>query len=336
MILAALFIVLVLMFFLPFVPGIIELRQKKDAAPLYINMEWTRNPRYFGVSFKTKLRRALENIGDVPGRYDLKISQRETLDIVEDGKTPPGVVQRNIFVVKNALYSGPGVTFEKEVYVRDAAHIGERNHLHALAADADVHIQKGTHFLRWLDAEGSIRIEEGCDLGLCATSGKDILLGPGCVFTRLYAPTVMTHGLLRFDEQGDDALLPLPPESMLERGLCEVPAESRTFSHIIASKSLLVHDRAVIQGHVKSHEGIVTGEAVTIVGNVFAEEDVVLGPRTRVLGSVFSQGHIIAREGVTIGAKGKIKSLIGKKGVTLESGVKIYGYVTTEEKGTVI
>jgi hypothetical protein len=69
------------------------------------------------------------------------------------------------------------------------------------------------------------------------------------------------------------------------------------------------------------------------MGNLFAEGDIEIGQQTRVLGTLFSQGVITLRQGAIIGTRDRIKSVIGKKGILLESGVRVYGYITTEGRG---
>jgi len=77
-------------------------------------------------------------------------------------------------------------------------------------------------------------------------------------------------------------------------------------------------------------------ENVTICGNVFADGDIRVGRGTIVLGNIFSQGSISLASGVKISRPNIIKSIIGKKEVTLEKDVIIYGYVSTEGVGMTI
>jgi len=55
----------------------------------------------------------------------------------------------------------------------------------------------------------------------------------------------------------------------------------------------------------------------------------------KITGTVFTHGSITIEENVTIGVKGKIKTVIARKGITLKNGFVIYGYVMTEGTGIV-
>jgi predicted acyltransferase (DUF342 family) len=104
---------------------------------------------------------------------------------------------------------------------------------------------------------------------------------------------------------------------------------------IIATGPLTIGDSSVIRGHIKAHGDLIIGAHVLITGNIFADGTIEIGPQSRVLGTVFSQQHITVRENAQIGSKHRIKSMIGKKSVTLEQGVRVYGLVITEGKGSI-
>ena len=105
---------------------------------------------------------------------------------------------------------------------------------------------------------------------------------------------------------------------------------------IIATDSLTIGDFSVVRGHIKTHRDLIIGAHVIITGNIFAEGNIEIGPHSRVLGTVFSQQHINVKDNAQIGSKHRIKSVIGKKSVTLEQGVRVYGLVITEGKGSIL
>ncbi len=167
MLLVLCFVLLAILFVLPFIPAAREIGRKDDAAPLFINMNYCKDPRYFAVSFRKLM---LKSIGDMPpGLHAVKLSKQETVQISDNARNISGTVTENILYSLNDIESENNVTFIKEVYARGNVFIGESNRLQALACDGDVHVKKGTRFLRWLDAEGNVKIDEDCQLGVSTT-----------------------------------------------------------------------------------------------------------------------------------------------------------------------
>lgn len=371
MILALFTVLLIGLFLFPFVAGLRELENKDDVDPLYINMGYAKDPRYFGQSFRKSFVKALGELNGTVGIRFITLSKQEAADIVETGSIGAGEIMKSIFYVKQDLTSSNGAHFQKEVYVRGNATIGENNSLRALACDGDVHLARGTEFVRWLDSEGNIVADGHCSLGVSASCNGEFRLARGCSFKRLYgfpvntgadsalapqenipdnipagrenipagydaslreaAPTVYDIAARR---QVDGVAVP-PISEEIEYDIKTVPHHSHSDFSVVTNHSLTIERHALVRGHVKTYGSLVTGAGVTIFGNVFAEGDVHLGPDTQVYGTIFTQGHIIMDEGVTIGSESKIKSVVGKKGVQIHRAVKIYGYVMTEGEGTV-
>jgi acyl-[acyl carrier protein]--UDP-N-acetylglucosamine O-acyltransferase len=340
MILALACMLLVLLFILPFVPGTRELFMKRDASPLFINIDYSRDHRYFAFSFRKLFLDSLEGLAEATeGFRDLMLSKREKVQIIGNARFASGAAVEHILYVIHDLDSENNVMFNKEVYVRGTARIGEDNQLQALACDGDIHIQKGAKFFRWLDAEGGIKAGEQCALGVDATCGGVLFAARACSFMRLYGfpVTTDTHSDIAQEEDQPDSVSAAVFESeSIERNLSNIPAQSRKNCSIISRDSLTIGDHSVIRGHVKTHKNLVIGANVTIAGNIFAEGDIEVGPQSRVLGTVFSQKRVLLKQGVRVGARDRIKSVIGKKSITLEGGVRVYGYVMTEGKGLVV
>ena len=331
-------ILLVLLFILPFVPGTRELLKKHDAAPLYINMDYHKDPRYFALSFRRLFLYSLGAHVAMEGYRTIKLSKEEKVQLVGNGRFAGGAVVENVLYVMQDLDSEADVTFNKEVYVRGGARIGEDNRLQALACDEDVHLREGVKFFRWLDAGGSITAEGRCVLGVDATCGGMFSLAQQCSFTKLYGFPVTTAAdpfLLKEDDEPDRDTV-IFEEEPPERDRSTIHASSRVSRSIISIESLTIGEYSVIQGHVKTHGDLVIGAHVIITGNIFADGSIEIGPHSRALGTVFSQKHILLKQGVRVGTRSRIKSVIGKKSILFEDGVRVYGYVMTEGRGLVI
>lgn len=338
MILLLFAILLVVLFFLPFLPGFREFFIEEDVAPLFIDMDYRKEPRYFGVSFRRLLLEKLSGGTVRAGLRSVLLSRQETVEVFDTATIHQGRIMSDICFVKRDLRSGSKVLFEKEVYVQGSASIGEFNQLRALACDGEVAVSSGVKLIRWLDAEGSIRVASGSDLGISASSGQKLIIEENCSFKRLYGLPVITgqehEAPISEHELGPEHAIVFAGEA--ERELSHIPERGLKDCSIIAAKSLTIGEQAWIRGDLKSHGNITAGAEVTVTGNIFAEGDVHLGPRCRVLGTVFSQGRITFDEGVVVGCNGKIKSVISKKGTTLGRGVKVYGFVLTEGEGIIV
>lgn len=353
-------ILLVFLFIVPFVPGIRVLRNKIDAAPLSVNMDYCKDPRYFSLSFKRILSDQLKDCR-ITGFYKLQLSKQETVQIADDfaAEEARNAVIGHICCVKNHFASGNGSVFEKEIYVRGAANIGEKTSLRALACDGDVHVQRGVNIIRWLDAEGDITIEEECRLGISATCGKTLSLARNCSFKRLYGLPVVTAGSPvpaggeRGQADGQAAEREVAaalqrrvrawscedspsPEGAIERDISRIPPHSRKDCSIITAHSLTIGDDSLIRGHVKTYGNLSIGTGVTVTGHLFAEGDIHIGRDSRIAGIVFAHGSIICEDGVSVGSPGRIRSVIGQKGIVLRDRTTIYGYIMTEGRGAVV
>ncbi|HMK60708.1 MAG TPA: hypothetical protein VK452_06145 [Dissulfurispiraceae bacterium] len=328
-------ILLVGLFMLPFLPAIREVMRKDDASPLFINMEYSKDPRYFAISFRRLL---LKSAGDLPeGIHNITISKSETIKITNQADVPSDSLIENVFYVKNSLKTGSKVSLQKETYCQGNAQIGESNSIKAVACDGNVDVGKDSTFLRWIDSEKDMTIAENCNLGISATCSGKLSIAVGCTFMRLYgAPIIIAENNMISPAGGESVKYRTVVDGApTERGISSLPPHDIRNSNLIAEGSLSIGEHAVIHGHIKSHGKIVLGASAVVMGNLFAEKDIEVGPGSRVYGSIFSQGCVKLQQGVTVGDAGRIKSVIGKKGISLECGVRVYGYVATEGKGIV-
>jgi len=338
MMLAVILLLLIVLFVLPFVPGIWEFRKRQDAAPLFVSMDYHKYPRYFASSFRKKLIDSLNDPHAAEGHRELQLSKREQVQIIDQADFPPGTSVEHILYVSRDLASGDSVALRKEVYVRGSARIGPRNRLQALAADGDISIGRGTRFLRWLDAEGSVHADEACRLGIDAACGGAFAIGRFCSFMRLFGLPVQAGELPAGDDEARDragAVEVQVPSDSIERNPASIPPLSLKSASIISAESLTVGDYSVIRGHIKAHRDLVLGTHVTVTGNLFAEGSIEIGADSMIFGTIFSQQRVVIRASAQIGTKDRIKSVIGKKGVVLEQGARVYGLVMTEGKGLI-
>jgi predicted acyltransferase (DUF342 family) len=341
MMISIIFVLFILFFFLPFLPGIIEIARKEDADPLYIAMDYIKDPRYFGKSFKLLLSRVTNGFTSAPGISDILLSKKERLqttgsmDVLNTGKVD------HLLCVQGDLNSHGNAQFHKEVFVTGNASMGPNNTIQVLAADGSITIAADLQLKRWLDADGDIDIGARCNLGISASSGKKLHLGQNCIFRRLYGVPITTGNGGKTSIDDFESLLPpmetLPPElSFVRIKDHTIPSGTIMGKNVVFPQDVKIGHGSILRGNIKSYGKLVLEDNVIIDGNLFADGDIVIGSGAKISGNVFSQKSVHISNGTVISRPDTIKSVIGKKAVRIEENVTIYGYVTTEGQGMVV
>ncbi|MBN2242449.1 MAG: polymer-forming cytoskeletal protein [Acidobacteria bacterium] len=341
MLIAIAALLLFALFALPFLPGILEWVRKQDAEPLFISMEYIRNPRYFGKSFRRILKSADFGTGTEPGIYTRVLSKEEKVEVTRCARFGENLEIDRVQVTIGELISSDRVLFNKEVYVAGNAVIGRDNVVHAIAGDGDITLGEGTKCRRWIDAEGTIRAGADCRLGISASSGEKLLLGRNCSFRRIFGMPILTGQGETAAGRADGATA--PPGKLPSKGLNFVPVGDRAVAPgaVVKEDIVFLYDVEVgsgvrFEGSIKAHGALVLKDGVVVTGNIFSEGDIIIGKNAAVYGHVFSQKTVRIAGNSAISGPDKIKSVVGKKAVFLEPDVTIYGYVTTEGEGRTI
>ncbi len=334
------FALLLLMFIIPFLPGIIEYYRKTDADPLFVAIGYSKDPRYFSTSFKHILANSIEGLKQGQSTVNVKLSKRETIEITADRIIPSGNEIDHLLYIKGDLTSGNHVKLMMDVFATGNVSLGTDNIVQVLAAEGNVNMAKGVSFKRWVDADGKLDISANCDLGISATSGNLLRIAGNCRFRRLYAMPIVS-GIINEPLIGDyENIFPankmIMDISFAREKKTIIEANTEINQNMIFIKSVEIRNDCIFRGAIKSYGSFNILENVTICGNVFADGDIRLGNGTVVLGNIFSQGSIFLASGARVGRPNIIKSVIGKKNVTIEKDVIIYGYVATEGVGLTI
>jgi predicted acyltransferase (DUF342 family) len=333
------FILFILLFALPFVPGILEMFIKKDADPLFIAMDYIKDPRYFGKSFKNILQTAATGLETGPELHDVTLSKKEKLQMSESINIPSEKKVDHLLYVQGNLASANGARFVQEVYVTKDAAIGPNNTVHVLAVDGNLTVASGTKFERWIDADGDIDIGANCNLGINASSGAKLFLTKNCVFRRLYGMPIATGNEKSpaYDYKTMPQAQVLPPEMTFVRSEEQkLPPASIISTNMVFKQDIQIGYDSLIKGDIKCYGKLVLEENVSIDGNLFADGDIIIGRGANIRGNVFSQTTVLISAHSVISCPGLVKSIIGKKSVQIEPNVAIYGYVSTEGSGIIL
>lgn len=343
MILSVVFALFILMLLFPFLPGIIELIREEDSQPLYIPMDYMRNPRYFGISFKKILSRAVGDLQLKNGRYNVVLSKKEKVKVCNSLEVADGSEFNMLFFIKGDLSTGTHVLFEKELHVNGNVVTGAQNVIQALNSEGRASIGPDTVFRRWLDAEGDIAIARNCNLGISVASGGRLSLGPRCIFRRLYGMPVVIGGIdaasdiERSTDFEENTLSESKSEStFIRRGERSISPGTVLEGHTVFTGKVTIGTGSVIKGTIKSYDRLELEDNVVVHGNVFSDDDIIIGRKARIGGNVFSQKTVHIAENAIVGDPGKVKSVIGKRSIQLEKNVMVYGFVSTEGDGAVL
>lgn len=335
------FILFIIVFALPFSPAIVEIIRKQDNYPLFISMEYKKDPRYFFNSFKKIINKAVTGLTDKNQVREVMLSKKENVQITESLRIPAATQVEHLLYVKGDMISDVGVHFKKEIYVSGNAYIGSDNVLRALAVEGNTKIAVGTTFKRWLDTQGNLEVGSNCFLGISATCGGKLCLAEDCSFRRLYGMPIITRNMSDVTEAENPAALSayLSAEqelSFIRKTDRVIAQESVLKGNFLFLKDLRVGRNSVVNGSVKCYGDMELEENVTVYGNIFADGKITVGKGAIIGGHVFSQESILISEHSVISKPDVIKSVLGKKSVRLAPYVTIYGYISTEGKGRVI
>lgn len=340
MMISIIFVLFILLFFLPFLPGIIEIARKKDSDPLYIAMDYIKDPRYFGHSFKRLLSQATNGFTTAQGVSDILLSKNERLLTTGSMDIPGAERVDHLLCIQGDLISHSNAHFGKEVFVTGDTSLGSKSIIHVLAANGNVELGEDVQIERWLDAEGDIKIGARCNLGISASSGSKLHLGKHCIFRRLYGAPITT-GNEWGNSIGDfESILPpmepLPPElSFVRIKDHRIPPGTIMGNNIVFPQDVKIGQGSILRGNIKSYGKLVLEDNVIIDGNLIADGDIIIGLGAKISGHIFSQKTVHISRGTVISRPDTIKSVIGKKSVRIEEDVTIHGFVTTEGKGLV-
>lgn len=334
-----LFVIFMLMLLVPFVPGIKELARPRDDSPLPINMNYQRDPRYFGKSFTSILQKSLELSGFVKGTQSIRMSKEEIVEVTEKLVLSAGSHVDHVLYVKGNFRAHEGCTLEKEVYAGGKATIGEKSEIRALATEGRIHLGAETKVMRWVDSQNEIFADRECDLGWSVSCEGRLKIGSGCIFRRLYGMPIAICGKSasnylsgKKEEISDITDTALVADSKW----IVIPPGTKIGKTIISKKHLLLKRACVVLGDVKTYGNLVLEDRVRVTGNVFAEGDITVGASARILGNVFSQGAVKIGKMARIGKTGSVKSVVSRRGTVLEVNATIYGYVNSGKRARVL
>jgi predicted acyltransferase (DUF342 family) len=244
--------------------------------------------------------------------------------------------------IKGPFKSEANGRYTSALYCTEETKIKENCYLFSLACDGNCEIDPKVKIVNLLDANGDLTIKEEGKLGNKVTASGTLSLYPKCEFISLFGNPIITKSTLppqkavSLKKTDDYPELPITEKALyFDKHFCSIPPGSTIKNDIIAKGNLTICRGSTIEKGVKCYGDLTIEEDVTILGNVFGEQEITVDHGSKILGNLFSQGNITLSQNVTIGEKGKVKSVVCKEKLHLNRDVTIYGYALTYEKGTV-
>lgn len=332
-------IVFIILLGLPIVISKVYYR-KSEGEVLFIKQDRVRDGRYFGKSFSAMIRKGLE----ITDGNLINLSKVEEFIDGDEKIDYSDPVDKLVICREKEFITRKNTIFNKEIYGNQNIYIEDNVKLRVAYSDKDIIIGKGASLMRWVDAEGTVAIYDGCDLGISVSSASRISLGQDCKFKRLCGPEIyfgQYPGEILDPTRGKDPrIYRLPVQTAKEKNIRYISNEMINeegivdFS-VISRKNVSVTENIIIKGDIRSNKGVRLFDGAIVVGNVFAEDDIIIGKNACVLGNVFSQENVYLERGAAVGKKGTISSVIARETITLEPETFVFGYISCERGGKV-
>jgi cytoskeletal protein CcmA (bactofilin family) len=309
--------IFITLFAMPLLAGFLEIVHPNDDGRLAVDNDYTRDPRFFGNSFRAKIASLLAEDRSVPrtepflGRTDERAHVARCIDVTADANIA------EVLLALDRIDIADGATVI-DAFGKVAATAGRNVRLRTISSDGYVELGDGTEVERWVDADDRLDVGRGCNLGVSASAGAQARIGSGTSFTRIFGNPVVAI------RQGSDAI---------SEGIS--PDFSAFDGNVIFDDDAQIEAGATIAGSVKAHGRLTIGEGATIAGNVIGRGDVIVGAAARVGGHAFAEGSLQLDRGARVGTPRAAKTAYGATALTLHDGAMVYGWAITDGAGRI-
>lgn len=356
-----LFVLVVALTVLPFVPAILEWRRKTDAEPLAVAYASAVDVRHFANGFRNYISIHLGGVLEMCRQRGL--TERGTMDdgtpytVVGDGDATLLTMDENMARASHHVIASSGhlllperTMFLPEVYADGTVRGGEGNIYRAVLAEEDIQLGRHSVCLRWLHAARTITALSGSALFGRASADQAMRLERGCRFERLNAPRVEFcyraeagefAGGSTYNEQAMLRPRDLPNRvdvkagRWLVAGDLEIPAGKIVRADLVATGALRVGPGAHVVGNIKSHGDIHLKRGVEVDGSVVGARGIVFDAGCRIYGPVMAERWIRARWGTVFGTATRPTTITAEK-IEVEPGVVAHGTVWAHVDGRVV
>ena len=323
----ALFFLLIL---LPMIPMLKTIYKKEDSEPLYMDLDYTFNPRFQVENFEKILPSKSEYFTEivvekevnpllVPSKISHPLLFSSLENVTLEGKIP-----------KNAI-----------LYTKADIVTQPHSEIFALKSDANIVLGEKSIVTSWIDAAKDVIVKKDTTINLL--TAKSVRLYSGVTFKRIYADTVGIYPLNQGDENktGTDIVHEKKHESIEEEILYfekndVIKKGSYIHSDIICKGKLIIEDDCRIFGSVKTNGTLQIGNNTFVYGNIFSDKKITIKDNCFIFGNIFSHTYLEIGQNGQIGRYSLPKSIIGIKGITIAKGTFLHNYILTYGEGRIV
>jgi hypothetical protein len=351
---------------LPATPALYELWKRSDAAPLPTSRHDGRIANFADV-FHSRLEPLLPQLEQCHTKREVSRTCIDGMQVLlvgaENFDFHPSLAEgvAAVMLCQTALIPA-GRVVEADVHTDSTLHLGEGSALRAARGASDIILGRNSVVLRWLHAEGTIRLRPGSTAYGRLSAGRSIRLERGCGFERMHAPQILTLDSHEGDaDQRDTRSLPSKAhDCQTQEDACNVaqpaPDERDAFTpsrkrlrirgdfvlsagetlnaNVIATGELHLGPGARLFGTAKSHKDTVIEEGACVHGGIVCGGTVWLGPRSFVAGPVLAEADVIIAHGTQVGEPNALTT-ISSCGTRIAAGCQFHGTVWARVRGNV-
>jgi len=348
--LTGLLVLSAVMFMLPLIPALMELRRNSDASPLDVIPQHAGEIRYFADGFRNYIK-ALE-----PTLQDCLVSGGTATGTMPDGAkylvlgrgkqalTLP-LQQRDeicpvVIATASDLVLPPATTFSRDIYTGGSFLGGTENKYRAILAEKDAHLGQGSSVMRWVHAGGEFQADAECKLFARISSDTAIRLHPGSSFLRLNAPRIDVGPLTETaDTENNSQNLPsarprIPPR-LLHDGDFEIGAGEDFPQDLVVRGKLRIGVGARVRGSVKSDQDMVVEPGAFVAGSLMSAKKVRIGSDCMLHGPVIAERELSIGTGTRCGTA-ESPTTVSAPRIEVANGVVVFGTLWAREQGQVV
>lgn len=341
----------------PFLPALIEWREKTDAAPLRVVREQDTNIRYFAHSFRDQISdffdRQQIDVANPPGPCSGEFRPGERflfLGLHNKPAWPEHTLKSRsveflIIGLDDVLLEG-NLVFQQEIYCNGKLYGGSNSTFRAVYAGTDLILGTNSIVARWLHSQGHVHVGANSRLFGRVSSGSSITLAAGTSFERLNARLIRfaADNLNPIDALASSdrrqawspgpELTTLDDTTRLHTGVIEIPAESTVDYSLIAQKELLIGANARVTGSLKAYKRLRIGRGSVIRGAVVCQGPIEIERGCIVKGPVISEKFISLASGCIIGTPALPTTMTAPR-IMVGPGSQVSGTIWASKAGEV-
>jgi predicted acyltransferase (DUF342 family) len=336
-----------ILFTLPLLPALLELRLKRDAQPLDVIQQYAGEIRHFSYGFRTYIADLLGPLrecaassstaqGTMPdGDQYLLLGCADNTSFVSSGKTP--ATCQSVVAVGLDVVLPDRITFTKEVYAAGAITGGEESVFRSLLGEKNIQLGRASTVIRWAHAVGAFRAERDCDLYGRISSDREIQLESGCAFQRLNAPRIVL-GRSNTEETSVDTetlLRALPSRRQLVDEDFEIQPGEIVTANIVTRGRLHIGAGARVLGSIKSHGHMALNAGVHVEGSLISASTVRIGRDCRITGPLIAEREIAIETGTQCGSV-SVPTTVSAPMIEIADGVTVFGTIWARTEGQVV